>query len=148
MPTLQTLGQSVNHWQVLYILSITIALLSTFAIVVFAFHIQQHKFGLKVSNYIYVCASLLAVISTIVIVNKTHSLDAEKDRITGMMIAQAQEDTAVANQNALTPQATASTPWLFFCALRWPNRIPALQFKPKCLLEDQPNQFPRTLLTL
>jgi hypothetical protein len=74
------MGQSLDHWQALYIVSIAIAFASTIAIVTFAFHIQQHLHGLKVSNYIYVVASLLAVVSTIVIVNKTKSLDAEKDR--------------------------------------------------------------------
>jgi hypothetical protein len=80
MNPIQTMGQSLDHWQALYIVSIAIAFASTIAIVTFAFHIQQHLHGLKVSNYIYVVASLLAVVSTIVIVNKTKSLDAEKDR--------------------------------------------------------------------
>jgi hypothetical protein len=89
MTPLQTLGQSLSHWQAIYIVSIAAALLSTFAIVVFAFHIQRPKFGLKVSNYIYVVASLLAVVSTIVIVDKTRSLDSEKDRVTSLQIAEA-----------------------------------------------------------
>jgi hypothetical protein len=114
MNTLQTLGQSLNHWQALYIVSITLALLSTFAIVFFAFH-KEHRAGLRTSNYIYVLASLLAVISTIVIVNKTRSLDAEKDRVaktnsdaSDLKVAQAnsaaeqaKKDAAQANENAL-----------------------------------------------
>jgi len=79
-PTIQSLSASLDHWQFLYVLAITIALLSTFAIVVFAFHIQERRIGLKISNYVYVVASLLAVVATIVIVYKTKSLDAEKDR--------------------------------------------------------------------
>jgi hypothetical protein len=108
MPTtLQTLGQSLDRWQALYIISITIALLSTFAIVFFAFH-KEHRSGLRTSNYIYVLASLLAVISTIVIVNKTKSLDAEKDRASkaksdanDLEVAKAKREAATANENAL-----------------------------------------------
>jgi hypothetical protein len=113
-PTLQTLGQSLGHWQGVYIVSIVVALVATFAIVIFAFHIQEHKFGLKVGNYIYVVASLLAVLATIVILNKTHSIDAEKDRevkiatdAADLKIAQADKDAskgisdaAAANQKA------------------------------------------------
>ena len=113
-PTLQTLGQSVDHWQAIYIVSIVVALLSTFAIVVFAFHVQQHKFGLKVSNYVYVVASILAVIATIVIVNRTHSLDAEKDRLVkvatdaaDLKIAQANKDAASALSDAATANQKA-----------------------------------------
>jgi hypothetical protein len=105
-PTLQTLGQSLDHWQALYIVSITLALLSTFAIVFFAFH-KEHKTGSRFSNYVYVLASLLAVISTIVIVNKTKSLDAEKDRLSkassdasDVKVAQAKADAATANKIA------------------------------------------------
>jgi hypothetical protein len=105
--TLQTLSQSLGHWQAVYIVSIVVALLSTFAIVIFAFHIQEHKFALKVSNYLYVIASLLAVVATIIIVNKTRSIDAEKDReikiatnAANLKIAQADTDAANANQKA------------------------------------------------
>jgi flagellar biosynthesis GTPase FlhF len=114
MTPVQTLGQSLNHWQALYIVAITLALLSTFAIVFFAFH-KEHRTGLRTSNYIYVVASLLAVISTIVIVNKTKSLDDEKDRVSkangdasDLKVAQAnsaaeqaKKDAATANENAL-----------------------------------------------
>ena len=106
-PTLQTLGQSLGHWQEIYVVSIVAALLSTFTIVVFAFHIQEHKFGLKLSNYIYVVASLVAVLSTIDILNKTRSVDKEKDRLANIetnesdaKIAQANAGAATANQKA------------------------------------------------
>jgi hypothetical protein len=112
--TLQTLGQSLGHWQAVYIVSIVVALLSTFAIVVFAFHIQEHKFGLKVSNYLYVVASLLAVVATIIIVNKTRSVDAEKDRevkivtdAANLKIAQAGSDAAKALSDAATANQKA-----------------------------------------
>jgi hypothetical protein len=112
--TLQTLGQSLGHWQAVYIVSIVVALLSTFAIVVFAFHIQEHKFGLKVSNYLYVVASLLAVVATIIIVNKTRSIDAEKDRevkivtdAANLKIAQAGSDAAKALSDAATANQKA-----------------------------------------
>jgi hypothetical protein len=36
MATLQTLGQSLDHWQALYIIAISLALISTFAMVFFA----------------------------------------------------------------------------------------------------------------
>ena len=56
---------------------------------------------------VYVIASLLAVLSTIVIVNKAKSLDAEKDRLlkiamgdADVKIAQAKADAAIANQKA------------------------------------------------
>lgn len=75
-------------------------MLSTFAIVVFAFHVQEHKTGLKASNYVYVVASVLAVVSTIVIVVKTRSLDAEKDRVASVQIAQLKRDAATANKTA------------------------------------------------
>ena len=113
-PTLQTLGQSLGHWQAIYIVSIVVALASTFAIVLFAFHIQEHKFGLKVSNYIYVIASLLAVLATIVILNKTRSVDAEKDRqvrvatdAADLKIAQAKNDAAKALSDAATANQKA-----------------------------------------
>jgi hypothetical protein len=48
-PTLQTLGQSLDRWQALYIVSITLALLATFAIVFFAFH-KQHPGGVIFSD--------------------------------------------------------------------------------------------------
>jgi hypothetical protein len=99
-PLIESISRSLDHWQFLYILAITIALLSTFAIVVFAFHVQEHKVGLKVSNYIYVIASLLAVLATIVIVTKTKSLDAEKDRVAGVQSAQANQGAADANKKA------------------------------------------------
>lgn len=105
--TLQTLGQSLGHWQAVYIVSIVAAVLSTFAIVVFAFHIKEHKFGLKVSNYVYVVFSLLAVLATIVILNKSHSLDTEKDRIAGLKITQAQIDAAQAKEKAETARGNA-----------------------------------------
>jgi hypothetical protein len=86
----------------------------TFAIVVFAFHIQEHKFGLKVSNYLYVVASLLAVVATIIIVNKTRSIDAEKDRevkiatdAANLKIAQAGSDAAKALSDAATANQKA-----------------------------------------
>jgi hypothetical protein len=111
--TLLTLGQSLDHWQALYIVSISIALISTFSIVFFAFH-KDHPFALRASNYVYVVASLLAVLSTIVIVNKTKSLDAEKDRLVkiaseanDLRVAQANRDAAAANQKAQEAQDQA-----------------------------------------
>jgi hypothetical protein len=121
--TVETIGRSLNHWQALYIFSITLAVLSTFAIVVFAFHIQEHILGLKVSNYVYVVASLLAVGSTIVIVNKTKSLDAAKDGQVQLAnaaakvqieqakayAAQALANAAIANQKAEEARLKAET---------------------------------------
>lgn len=107
-PIIQGLSHTVNVWQWTYILSISVALLSTFAIVVFAFHIQERKVGLKVSNYIYVIASLLAVVSTIFIVVKTNSLDKEKDRVAGIEIAQAKAQGASAAQSAATANKRAA----------------------------------------
>jgi hypothetical protein len=112
-PSLDTLGRSLDQWQGLYILSITVAVLGTIAIVYFAFH-REHKLALRISNYAYVVASLLAVVSTIVIVNKTKALDTEKDRVVkvathaaDLKIAQAEQDAskgiadaAIANQKA------------------------------------------------
>jgi len=86
-----------------------VALLSTFAIVVFAFHIQKHKFGLKVSNYVYVAASLLAVLATIVILNKTRSIDAEKDRQLKLASDAAQVQIAQANKDAAHALLDAAT---------------------------------------
>lgn len=103
MMTVQSLSQSVNHWQFIYIASITLALLATFAIVAFAFHWEQHKAALRFSNYIYVLFSLVAVIATIVIVNKTNSLDAEKDR--QVKIASDANDLEIAKANASAAQA-------------------------------------------
>lgn len=76
----QMLGQSLEHWQALYIIALLVGALSTIAILVFAFHIKEAKFALKFSNYIYLIAAWLAVISTIMIISKSHSLNAEKDR--------------------------------------------------------------------
>lgn len=103
---LQRSGQSLDHWQALYIFAITIALISTFSIVYFAFH-REHPLALRTSNYLYVAASLLAVISTIIIVVKTKSLDAEKDRqsktvsdLAALEVAKAKADSAQALLNA------------------------------------------------
>jgi hypothetical protein len=106
-PIIERLSTSLDHWQFLYILAITVALLSTFAIVIFAFHIEQHRLGLKISNYVYVLASVLAVLSTIVIVTKTKSLDAEKDRVAGVQISQAGADASQANEKAREAQRDA-----------------------------------------
>jgi hypothetical protein len=113
MSLLQTLGQSLDHWQALYIIAISLALISTFAMVFFAFH-KEHPFALKTSNYVYVVASVLAVVSTIVIVNKTKSLDAEKDRqskaisdAAGVEVAKAQADAAKALSDAATANQKA-----------------------------------------
>lgn len=78
--SLQALGQSLEHWQALYIISLLIGALSTFAILIFAFHIKEAKNALKFSNYAYLLAAWLAVVSTIVIISKTRSIGAEKDR--------------------------------------------------------------------
>lgn len=73
------------------------------------------------SNYIYVIASLLAVLATIVILNKTHAIDAEKDRLmktnsdaADVKIAEANKaaakallDAATANQNAADAEIRA-----------------------------------------
>jgi hypothetical protein len=107
MNPVQTLGQSLDHWQALYIIAIAVAFASTAAIVTFAFHIQEHRHGLKISNYIYVIASLLAVISTIVIVNKTKSLDAEKDRQSKAISDAAALQTQQAKTGADTANAAA-----------------------------------------
>jgi hypothetical protein len=105
-PSIDTLGRSIDQWQGLYILSITVAVLGTIAIVYFAFH-REHKLLLRISNYAYVVASLFAVVSTIVIVNKTKALDAEKDRevkiatdAADLKIAQAHTDAAKALSDA------------------------------------------------
>jgi hypothetical protein len=101
----QSLSQSVNHWQFIYIASATLALLSTFAIVAFAFHWEQHKTALRFSNYLYVLFSLIAVIATIVIVVRTNSLDIEKD----LQVAQAQKDAAQAKKDAAKAISDAAT---------------------------------------
>jgi hypothetical protein len=106
-PLIESISRSLDHWQFLYILAITIALLSTFAIVIFAFHIQEHRTGLKVSNYFYVVASLLAVVATIVIVVKSKSLDAEKDRVAKIQIDSADAKAAEAGASAANAQALA-----------------------------------------
>ena len=106
-PIIESLGRSLDHWQFLYILAITVALLSTFAIVIFAFHIEQHKAGLKTSNYIYVVASLLAVVASIVIVVKTKSLDSEKDRVAGVEITRAKAEAFEADAKAETAKGNA-----------------------------------------
>jgi uncharacterized membrane protein len=99
-PIIESLSHSLDHWQFLYILAIVVALLSTFAIVIFAFHIEQHRAGLKISNYVYVVASVLAVVSTIVIVVKTKSLDAEKDRVANVEIGKAKAAASEADAKA------------------------------------------------
>jgi hypothetical protein len=99
----QSLSQSVNHWQFIYIASATLALLATFAIVAFAFHWEQHKTALRFSNYIYVLFSLIAVIATMVIVVKTNSLDTDKD----LQVAQAQKDAAQAKKDAANANENA-----------------------------------------
>jgi hypothetical protein len=106
MTTLQTLGQSLDHWQALYIVAISLALISTFSMVFFAFH-KEHPVALRTSNYVYVIASLLAVLSTIVIVNKTKSLDAEKDRQAKIITDAANVKIAQANSDADAAKATA-----------------------------------------
>ena len=78
-PILAELGRSLDHWQSLYIISITVAVISAAMIVVFTFHRKHHSF-LRGSNYVYLVFSVLAVVSTIAITTKTRSLDAEKDR--------------------------------------------------------------------
>lgn len=103
-PIIESLSRSLDHWQFLYVLAITVALLSTFAIVVFAFHIEKHRTGLRVSNYIYVFASVIAVVATIVIVSKTRSLDAEKDRSAAIEISHAQANAADSLEKAVAAQ--------------------------------------------
>jgi hypothetical protein len=104
----QTLGQSLNHWQALYIIAIVLALVSTFSMVFFAFH-KDHPIALRTSNYIYVIASVLAVLSTVVIVNKTKSMDAEKDRLLKVSQDAATLQIAQANQSAMNSLAKAVT---------------------------------------
>lgn len=99
-PVIESLSRTVDIWQWTYILSITVALLSTFAIVLFAFHIREHKLGLRASNYIYVVASLLAVVSTIFVVVETSSLDKEKDRVARIEIANTKSSAASAENDA------------------------------------------------
>ncbi|MBZ5524638.1 MAG: hypothetical protein LAP21_20560 [Acidobacteriia bacterium] len=105
-PTIENLGRSLDHWQALYILSITIAVLSSIAIVLFAFHFQKQIAALKASNYIYVATSLFAVIATLVIVGKTKSLDAEKDR--QVKIANDAAQIQIENAKAAAAQANST----------------------------------------
>ncbi|HUZ47640.1 MAG TPA: hypothetical protein VMW54_13465 [Terriglobia bacterium] len=97
--TIQYLGSQLQQWQALYVVSIMVALLSTFSILVFTFHIKREPFA-KWSNYIYVIASVLAVLSTIVIISKTRSLDAAKDRQTSLQISDANKKIATINSSA------------------------------------------------
>jgi len=93
MTSLQTLEQSLTHWQAVYIVAVSAAVLSAVAIVIFAFHFRRES-GLKISNYLYVTASLLAVISTLAIVVKTRSVDAEKDRVADVRTKQDEKQIA------------------------------------------------------
>lgn len=111
MTPLQTLGQSLDHWQALYIVAISLALISTFSMVFFAFH-KDHPFALRTSNYVYVVASVLAVLSTIAVVNKTKSLDNEKDRLA--KIAYGVADVKISQANAAAATANQRLP---YCAL-------------------------------
>jgi hypothetical protein len=74
--------------------------------VYFAFH-REHRIALQSSNYLYVAASVIAVLSTIVIVVKTKALDTEKDRV--LTVASKANDLRVAkaNENAAAANATA-----------------------------------------
>ena len=78
--TLQALSQSLEHWQALYIISITLAVISTAGIILFNFHIKGRLHALRWSNYIYIASSSIALVSTIAVITKTRSIDAEKDR--------------------------------------------------------------------
>lgn len=104
-PALDTLGRSLNHWQALYILAITLALLSTFAILVFSFHLKKRNTELRVSNYVYVLCSVIAVVATIVIVAKSHALDAEKDR--EVTLKQKDADLRIQQSKTIASQAEA-----------------------------------------
>jgi len=87
--TIQALGRSLEHWQALYIISLVIGALSTFWIIIFALHVKESKMGLKISNYVYLGAAWLAVISTVVIIAKTRSIDTEKDKQVELFQSQA-----------------------------------------------------------
>jgi len=80
--TLEQLGNSLNHWQALYVISILVAVVSTFSIIIFNFHLTDSKHGHRLSNYAYVLASLLSVLSTIVIITKTRAINKEQARLT------------------------------------------------------------------
>lgn len=104
MPTtLQTLSQSLEHWQALYIISITLAVISTFGIILFNFHIKGRGHGLRWSNYIYITASALALVATIAIITKTRSINAQKDR--QLKRFEAQADVQIQQFKAIAAQA-------------------------------------------
>jgi hypothetical protein len=80
-----------------------IGALSTFWIIIFTFHSKESKFGIRASNYIYLGAAWLAVISTVVIIAKTRSIDAEKDKQIGLF----QSEAAIQIQQLKTVAAQA-----------------------------------------
>lgn len=115
--TLHSLGQSLEHWQVLYIVAICAALLSTFAMVYYAFH-RDHPKALRTSNYVYAATSFLSVLATMVIVVKTRSLDMEKDRLLKITSDQNDLKLAEAGQNAAESLQQAVTAQLAIEALK------------------------------
>lgn len=107
--TLQALGHSLEIWQGLYIVAIILAVLSTFSIVLFNFHLTNHQHGLRASNYVYAIAACLSVIATLVIITKTRSFDSEKDRLSEIKINGLQRETAMANASAAKANADAKS---------------------------------------
>lgn len=106
--TLQALGHSLEYWQALYIIAIILAVLSTFSIILFSFHIPN-KQRLRASNYVYAIAAGLSVLATLAIITKTRSIDTEKDRLSNIQLNGLQRETAVANANAAKANADAQT---------------------------------------
>ncbi len=100
--SLQALGQSLEHWQALYIISLVIGVLATIFIILFSFHVERQRNALRWSNYIYLLAAWLAVVSSIVIIKKTRAIDADKDREVNSRIATATAEAAKSNARAQT----------------------------------------------
>jgi hypothetical protein len=103
---LQALGHALELWQALYIIGIILAVLSTFSIIIFNFHLPN-KQGLRVSNYVYALAAGLSVLATLAIIAKTRSINTEKDRLSKIQLGELQHETAVANASAAKANADA-----------------------------------------
>lgn len=100
-------SSQLDAWQALYIITIILGVISTLSIVLFSFHLKSES-AARWSHYTYLIVSCLTVLSTIVIIAKTKSLDAEKDRQTALRIASANERIADAEKQASEAKKTAS----------------------------------------
>jgi hypothetical protein len=78
--SLQALNHSLEHWQAIYIICLIVAGLSTGGIIAFNFISKGKPMALRWSSYVCIAASVIALVATIMIMGKTRSIDAEKDR--------------------------------------------------------------------